>query len=119
MATLFCAIMEHLDDFARFLLPGRHMRIPKSRVQDPCSDGWKEVLLYLPMKGSVRSYRKGCLHIHDIAEDECWDLHLDKVDPEQDPIRHLINDAPALVISAACFVISALLMAKFRHRGPL
>ncbi|MDD3398909.1 MAG: hypothetical protein PHW93_04850 [Candidatus Methanomethylophilaceae archaeon] len=118
MATMSCALMERLDDFARFLSPGRHMRIPKTRVRDPSADGWKEVLLYLPMKGSVRSYRKGCLHIHDIEEEDCWDLHLDKVDPEQDPVRHLLSDAPVLILSAAFFVASALLMAKFGYRGP-
>ncbi|MGE4274817.1 MAG: hypothetical protein AB7E27_01990 [Candidatus Methanomethylophilaceae archaeon] len=111
--------MESLDDFARFLSPGKHMRIPKSKVRDPRADGWNEALLYMPMKGSVGSFRKGCLHIHDIKEDDSWDLHLDKVDPQEGPVRHLLSDAPALMLSAALFVASALLMAKFGYRGSI
>ncbi len=104
--------MERLDDYARFLKPGWHLRIPKSRVRDPCSDGWEESLLNMPMKGSVRSYRKGRLHIHDIKEEDCWDLHVDKVDPNKDPVQHLLHDAPSLVAGVALFAVSAYLMIK-------
>lgn len=110
--------MDSLDEFARFLSPGKHMRVPKSRVKHPDSDGWTEALLYMPYKGSVGSYRKGCLHVHDMASEDCWDMHIDKVDPQLSPIRHLVNDAPALVLSAALFVATAIIMAKFGYRGP-
>jgi hypothetical protein len=55
-------------------------------------------------KGAIRQYRHGNLHIRDY--DSHYTVHMDKVDPRNDPFGHLLADAPEYLvgIAAAAYV---------------
>jgi hypothetical protein len=48
-------------------------------------------------KGAKKQYRCGNLHIREY--NEYYSLHVDIVDPREDPIGHLIKDAPEDLVS--------------------
>ncbi len=49
--------------------------------------------------GAIRQFRYGNLHIREY-EDK-YLVHMDKVDPRDDPIGHLIHDAPEFLVGLA------------------
>ncbi len=66
--------------------------------------------------GAYKQYRYGNLHIREY--DDKFLVHTDKVDPRENPIGHLIRDAPEVLVGLACAalggakVISALKQKK-------
>ena len=54
--------------------------------------------------GAIKQYRYGNLHIREY-EDK-YLVHMDKVDPRQDPIGHLVHDAPEILIGIASGIIT-------------
>jgi hypothetical protein len=46
--------------------------------------------------GAIRQFRYGNLHIREY--DDKYLLHMDKVDPRDDPLGHLIHDAPEFLM---------------------
>jgi hypothetical protein len=50
-------------------------------------------------KGALKQYRKGNLHIREYKDK--LTVHLDKVDPREDPLGHLIQDAQEVLIGLA------------------
>ena len=54
-------------------------------------------------KGAKKQYRYGNLHIREY--DNKYTVHTDKYDPRSDPIRHLVWDAPEVLIGLAGAVI--------------
>lgn len=61
-------------------------------------DSAEETLLGDP-EGSRKQYRYGNLHIREY--DDRYTLHVDRFDPRQEPIKHLLFDAPEVLIGAA------------------
>ena len=53
--------------------------------------------------GANKQYRYGNLHIREY--DDKFLVHTDKVDPREDPIGHLIYDAPEFLVGLACATI--------------
>ena len=53
--------------------------------------------------GASKQYRYGNLHIREY--DDKFLVHTDKVDPREDPIGHLIYDAPEFLVGLACATI--------------
>jgi len=49
--------------------------------------------------GAKRQFRYGNLHIREY--DDKYLVHMDKVDPREDPVGHLIRDAPEILIGVA------------------
>lgn len=49
--------------------------------------------------GAVKQYRYGNLHIREY--DDKYLVHMDKVDPRQDPVGHLVTDAPEVLVGIA------------------
>lgn len=49
--------------------------------------------------GAIRQFRYGNLHIREY-EDK-YLVHVDKVDPRNDPLGHLIHDAPEFLVGIA------------------
>ena len=47
-------------------------------------------------KGAKKQYRYGNLHIREY--DNKYTVHMDKHDPRSDPIRHLVWDAPEVLV---------------------
>ncbi len=60
--------------------------------------------------GALRQYRYGNLHIREY--DDKFLVHNDKIDPRIDPIRHLVYDAPEVLVGLACAIFGGLQMAK-------
>ncbi len=54
-------------------------------------------------KGAKKQYRYGNLHIREY--DDQYTVHMDKYDPRSDPIRHLVWDAPEVLIGLAGAII--------------
>jgi len=54
-------------------------------------------------KGAKKQYRYGNLHIREY--DDKYTVHMDKYDPRSDPIRHLVWDAPEVLIGLASAII--------------
>jgi len=54
-------------------------------------------------KGAKKQYRYGNLHIREY--DNKYTVHTDKYDPRSDPIRHLVWDAPEVLIGLAGAII--------------
>ncbi len=50
--------------------------------------------------GANKQYRFGNLHIREY--DDKFLVHTDKVDPRNDPLGHLIHDAPEVLVGLAC-----------------
>jgi hypothetical protein len=53
--------------------------------------------------GANKQYRYGNLHIREY--DDKFLVHTDKIDPRENPIGHLIHDAPEVLVGLACAVI--------------
>jgi hypothetical protein len=53
--------------------------------------------------GAKKQYRYGNLHIREY--DDKYLVHMDKVDPRQDPLGHLVHDAPEILIGIASGII--------------
>lgn len=51
-------------------------------------------------RGAKKQYRYGKLHI--LEYDEKYLVHMDKIDPREDPIGHLIQDAPEYLVGLEC-----------------
>ena len=54
--------------------------------------------------GAKKQYRYGNLHIREY--DDKYLVHMDKVDPRQDPLGHLVHDAPEILIGVASGIIA-------------
>ncbi len=73
------------------------IEIPKD-VRPIMPDDAKETRLG-DKRGAKKQYRYGNLHIREY--DDKYTVHNDKVDPREDPIGHLIHDAPEVLIGLA------------------
>lgn len=50
--------------------------------------------------GAYKQYRYGNLHIREYSDK--FLVHNDRIDPRQDPMGHLVRDAPEVLIGLAC-----------------
>ena len=53
--------------------------------------------------GAKKQYRYGNLHIREY--DNKYTVHMDKYDPRSDPIRHLVWDAPEVLVGLVGAII--------------
>jgi hypothetical protein len=83
--------MGVIEDRAKNLKPEEEIYIQKSEVREPLI-GWTKAVIAIPHEGSRASYRKGRLHMHDMGD--YYAVHVDRIDPKEDPVRHLKDDAP-------------------------
>ena len=71
--------------------------VPRWEVTEPLAPPWKRSVVNVPSPGTVASYRNGQYHAHETGDD--YRVHLDRYDPEKNPVMHLVDDAPlALMI---------------------
>jgi hypothetical protein len=93
--------MVCLDDCLRSLRPGGgETLVPKALLDEPL-EGWVLSQMYMPREGSLRSYRKGRWHAHDMGDH--YLVHMDLFDPRRHPLRHLAVDAPEVAAAGAVF----------------
>jgi hypothetical protein len=50
--------------------------------------------------GANRQFRYGKLHIREY--DDKYLVHIDKIDPRENPLGHLLSDAPEVLVGLAC-----------------
>lgn len=54
--------------------------------------------------GAKKQYRYGNLHIREY--DNKYLVHMDKVDPRIDPLGHLVQDAPEILVGVASGIVA-------------
>jgi len=81
-------------------MTSEEIEVPKELREFMLEDA-KETILG-QKNGAYKQYRYGNLHIREY--DDKFLVHTDKIDPRQDPIGHLIYDAPEVLIGLACAV---------------
>ena len=65
-------------------------------------------------KGALKQYRKGTLHIREY-EDRLT-VHADKVDPREDPMGHLIQDAQEVLVGLAGAAVSGAAIGSYIYK---
>lgn len=78
------------------------IEIPKE-VRQFMLDGAEETVLG-QKNGAKKQYRYGNLHIREY--DNKYLVHMDKVDPRKDPLGHLVQDAPEILVGMTSAVIA-------------
>ena len=87
--------MPSIEDFVQDLSKDKNeVSVPKDKVTE-LSPGWYVSKYNLPHKGSKGSWRNGLLHAHDMGDH--YSVHLDRVDPKEHGIGHMIQDAPLML----------------------
>ena len=70
--------------------------IPKDLLTVPLGPEWKFSPINVPSQETIASYRNGQYHLHETKDE--YRVHLDRYDPEKNPILHLIDDAPLVLM---------------------
>lgn len=95
--------MTKLDDFLEPLSQGIwEVIVPKDTVTDPLDPGWRKSAINVPSPGTIASYRKGRFHVHETKTE--WRVHLDRYDPKKNPVMHLVDDAPFILMISDTFM---------------
>ncbi|MBL7001214.1 MAG: hypothetical protein ISR80_00405 [Nitrosopumilus sp.] len=89
-------------------MPGNEIEVPKELREFMLEDAEETILGQ--KNGAHKQYRYGNLHIREY--DDKFLVHTDKIDPRQDPIGHLVHDAPEVLIGLACAVFGGSQIAK-------
>ncbi|MBP1928883.1 uncharacterized membrane protein HdeD (DUF308 family) [Methanolinea mesophila] len=98
--------MARLDDFLAPLHQGVwEVVVPKESVTEPLDPGWGKSSVNVPSPGTLASFRKGQYHVHETADE--WRVHLDRYDPKEHPLLHLVDDAPLLLMIGGTVVALA------------
>ena len=79
------------------------IEIPKE-VRHFMLEGAEETVLG-QKNGAKKQYRYGNLHIREY--DDKYLVHMDRVDPRKDPLGHLVQDAPEILVGIASAIITA------------
>jgi len=67
------------------------------------------------IKGAIKQYRYGNLHIREYADK--YLVHMDKVNPHDDPLGHLVHDAPEVLIGLATGAIAGAKVASHIYKN--
>ncbi len=70
--------------------------VPKEAVTEPLEPAWIRSPINVPSPKTVASYRSGQYHAHETPVD--YRVHLDRYDPARNPIMHLVDDAPLILM---------------------
>ncbi len=89
-------------------MPGSEIEVPKE-LREFMLDEAEETLLG-QKNGAYKQYRYGNLHIREY--DDKFLVHTDKIDPRNNPIGHLVYDAPEVLIGLACAIFGGSQVAK-------
>ena len=78
------------------------IEVPKE-LREFMLEGAEETILG-EKNGAKKQYRYGNLHIREY-EDKFL-VHTDKIDPRKDPLGHLLQDAPEILVGLGCAIIA-------------
>lgn len=95
-------------------MPGDEIEVPRE-LREFMLDGAEETFLG-QKNGARKQYRYGNLHIREY--DDKFLVHTDKIDPRQDPLGHLVKDAPEFLIGLACGIFGSTQVAKTLKKKP-
>jgi len=105
--------MPSIEDFVQDLYKDkREVSVPKDKVTE-LSPGWYVSKFNLPHQGSKGSLRNGRLHAHDMGDH--YSVHLDRVDPKEHGVGHLVEDAPIMLFLWTGFRDAAIGVEKERN----
>lgn len=95
--------MTELDDFLEPLSQGVwEVVIQKDTVTEPPDTGWMKSGINVPSPGTIACYRKARFHVHETKTE--WRVHLDRYDPNVNPLLHLVDDAPLFLMISDTFM---------------
>ena len=89
-------------------MPGDEIEVPKE-LREFMLEKAEETILG-QKNGADKQYRYGNLHIREYHDK--FLVHTDRVDPREDPVGHLVHDAPEVLIGLACAAFTGLQIAK-------
>ncbi len=89
-------------------MPRNEIEVPKE-LREFMLDEAEETFLG-QKNGAYKQYRYGNLHIREY--DDKFLVHTDKIDPRNNPIGHLVYDAPEVLIGLACAIFGGSQVAK-------
>ena len=90
------------------IMPGDEIEIPKE-LREFMLEGAEETILG-QKNGAQKQYRYGNLHIREY--DDKFLVHTDRIDPRENPLGHLVQDAPEVLVGLACAVFGGSQVAK-------
>ena len=90
------------------IMPGDEIEIPKE-LREFMLGGAEETILG-QKNGAQKQYRYGNLHIREY--DDRFLVHTDRIDPRENPLGHLVQDAPEVLVGLACAVFGGSQVAK-------
>lgn len=94
-------------------MPGDEIEVPKELREFMLEEAEETVLGQ--KNGAEKQYRYGNLHIREYHDK--FLVHTDRIDPREDPVGHLIHDAPEVLIGLACAAFAGLHVAKKSHNN--
>ena len=65
--------------------------------------------------GAKKQYRYGNLHIREY--DDKFLVHMDKIDPRENPIGHLVQDSPEILVGLASAAIGGVKVASYIYKN--
>jgi len=80
---------------------GEEIEVPKELRQFMLADAQETKLGQ--KNGAIKQFRYGKLHIREYKDK--YLVHTDKIDPRENPLGHLIHDAPEVLVGLACAAI--------------
>ena len=89
-------------------MPGEEIVVPKELREFMLEDAEETVLGQ--KNGAYKQYRYGNLHIREYSDK--FLVHTDRIDPRKDPLGHLIQDAPEILIGLACGLLTGYKVTK-------
>ncbi len=89
--------MSTLESFLDALRQGVfQVVVPKALVTEPLEPDWKRSAINVPSPETIASYRRGQYHAHETGSE--YRVHMDRYDPGKNPLMHLIDDAPLVLM---------------------
>jgi len=89
--------MAKLEDFLGPLHQGVwEVIVPREEVTEPLGEEWKRSALNVPTPETIASYRNNQYHVHETDLD--YRVHIDRYNPEKNPLLHLVDDAPLVLM---------------------
>jgi hypothetical protein len=93
---------DYISFEKNMIMPGNEIEVPKELRQFMLDDAEETSLGQ--KNGAIKQYRYGNLHIREYKDK--FLVHTDRFDPRKDPIKHLVFDAPEVLVGITCAVIA-------------